>query len=282
MFGKLLKNDLKSQWHSVSVIFLCIAIIVCAAELFISLCIAEIIPFKQSFFKFGAVTLSGIAVMLLMLFACIVILITVGLLFSKTTFGRAGYLTLTLPVKTSSLIWSKTISGLIWTFVVYFLFFGSACLWFTQSSFANDELRPLMETVLSAFFNLSLETIISMVIYGFAILAIVMFFIVQCMYFSITCSHVSPLSKLSVFSAVIIFFASFGAVAYLAYKICVIFPFGFVMHNGTITLTSNVFETFDAVGGLPIIISFPLFILVVSVLLHFPITALTKHKVNVK
>ncbi len=282
MFGKLLKNDLKAQWHSVSVIFLCIAFIVCAAELFISLCIAEIIPFKQSILKFGAVTLSGLGVMIAMLFACIVILITVAMLFSKTTFGRAGYLTLTLPVKTSSLIWSKTISGLIWTFVVYFLFFGSMCLWVTQSSYAYDELKPLIETVLSAFFNLSLETIFAMVIYGFAILATLMFFIVQCLYFSITCSHVSPLSKLNVFSAVIIFFASLGSVIGLSYEMYKYIPFGMVVHNGTITLTSNVVETFDAVGGLPIIISIPLFILVISVGLHFPITYLTKHKVNVK
>ncbi len=282
MFGKLLKNDLKAQWHSVSVIFLCIAFIVCAAELFISLCIAEIIPFKQSILKFGTVTLSGIAVMLAMFFACIVILIAVGLMFSKTTFGRAGYLTLTLPVKTSSLIWSKTVSGLIWTFVVYFLFFGSMCLWFTQSSYANEELRPLMETVLSAFFNLSLKTIISMVIYGFVILAMLMFFIVQCLYFSITCSHVSPLSKLSVFSAVIIFFATFGTVAGLTFGVFKVLPFGMVVHSGTITFTSNVIETFETVGGLPIIISIPLFLLAISILLHFPITYLTKHKVNVK
>ena len=282
MFGKLLKNDLKAQWHSVSVIFLCIAIVVCAIELFISLCLKNIISFDNAWLKFGVVCFSGIAVMLLLFFACIVIQVAVGMLFSKTTFGRAGYLTLTLPVKTSSLVWSKTISGLIWTFIVYFLFLGSAWLWVSQSSFANDELRPMLEAVLNGFFNLSLKTIFSMVIYGFAILAIVMFFVVQCMYFSITCSHVSPLSKLSVFSAIIIFFASFGTVAYLTYEICVISPFGLVVHNDTITITSNVFETFNSVGGLPIIISVPLFLLAVSVLLHFPIAYLTKHKVNVK
>ena len=34
MFGKLLKNDLKAQWHSMSVVFLCTFIIAVVAEIF--------------------------------------------------------------------------------------------------------------------------------------------------------------------------------------------------------------------------------------------------------
>ena len=107
MFGKLLKNDLKAQWYSVAPIFLCIFVIAAVSEIFVLVSKNNVVS-----------TLGGLLVSLVLLFACFVIIIAVAMMFSKTVFGRAGYLTLTLPVKTRSLIWSKTLSGLIWTYAV--------------------------------------------------------------------------------------------------------------------------------------------------------------------
>ena len=99
MFGKLLKNDLKAQWSSVSSIFLIILIASVVAEIAIAVSKSAVVTL-----------LGGLLVSVLMLFACFVIVITVAMMFSKTLFGRAGYLTLTLPVKTNKLVWSKSLS----------------------------------------------------------------------------------------------------------------------------------------------------------------------------
>ena len=106
MFGKLLKNDLKAQWHFVSTIYLCAFIVAAVAE-----------GFALFSKKDMVVVLCSFLVILILAFTSLVTLITVAVMFSNTLFGRAGYLTLSLPVKTGALVRSKTLSGLIWIFV---------------------------------------------------------------------------------------------------------------------------------------------------------------------
>ena len=80
MFGKLLKNDLKAQWHSVNIILLCLAIICVAAEVFAMVC-------KNNMLS----VLSGLLVFAVLVFACIVMVIAVSMLFSKTRFSFQNF-----------------------------------------------------------------------------------------------------------------------------------------------------------------------------------------------
>ena len=91
MFGKLLKNDLKAQWFSVSAIYFCalIAVVVCEIG-------ANVLKDQKQ------IVLCGGGVCLALLVASVTTLITVAIMFKNTMFGKAGYLTLTLPVKTGS------------------------------------------------------------------------------------------------------------------------------------------------------------------------------------
>lgn len=284
MFGKLLKNDLKAQWHSVSTIFLCIFIIAGFAEAVVMYSVKDPLNiFKGK--ELVAVTLGGILVCTVMFFACIVILIAVALMFSKTTFGRAGYLTLTLPVKTSSLIWSKTVSGLIWTYSVYTLFFASFFLWIHQvGECMGGDLQSMADQIFILLFGTSTSTILGLATYYLSWIAIAMFLVVQCLYFAITCSNVKPLSYASPVFAIVIFFASFAAIFGISLLVNKFVPFGMLVNNDVITIASNVIKTKNESlpGAYTYVFSGPVFMLGTSIALSLPITTLIKHKVNVK
>ena len=284
MFGKLLKNDIKAQWHSVSTIFLSIFIVAGFAELLVLYSIKDVFNIWNDK-KLIFVAIGGIVVCLAMFFACIVILITVGLMFSKTTFGKAGYLTLTLPVETNSLIWSKTISGLVWTYITYMLFFGSFFLWIYQvGECMGGDLQDLADQLFMLLLGQSTQTIISLAIYYLVWVAIAMFLVVQCMYLGITCAHTSKFSKLGPIATVLIFFGSFGVIVGLTLIIGKIIPFGMIVHDDIITLSTNVTKAQQELyrHGSKFVFSGPLFMLLSSILLSSPITYLTKHKSNIK
>ncbi len=274
MFGKLLKNDLKAQYHSMSAIFFGIFIISLSAEI--------VALFSKT--DLGKV-LGGLVVMAALLFACFFILIAVGLMFSKTMYGRAGYLTLTLPVKTSKLIWSKTLSGLIWTFAVYFLFVGSCVLWFFQvKDLVGQEALESAETLLKLFGAPSFKMLAVILIFFAVSLGITMLLITQSIYLGITVSNVKPFSKLGVIGALIVSFACFLIIQSISSSVDELLPIGMVVSSKAITFTSNTVQALHNAGAQAVSISFmgPIFRLIVGILLHFPISFLAEKKVNVQ
>ena len=106
------------------------------------------------------VVLCGGGVCLALLVASVTTLITVALMFNNTMFGKAGYLTLTLPVKINSLLASKTVSGLIWIFSVYALLIGSLVLWLYQiKTILGDQMTDTIDSLLEIFGVPSVKTI---------------------------------------------------------------------------------------------------------------------------
>ncbi len=273
MFGKLLKNDLKAQWHSMSTIFSVIMAVAVIGEA------CTVFSDKQVVIVFG-----GLAVILSLLFACAFILIAVAMLFSKTMFGRAGYLTLTLPVKTSSLIWSKTVSGLIWAFAVYFLFIGSFILWIHQvKETLGGDVVESAEAILSIFGVPSFKVISIVVIFFSVSLAVSILLIVQSLFLGVTCSNITPVSKLGNIGAIAIFAVTFLALQKVSTEASALLPFGMVVSPDLITFTSNTNEAaLNMVDPVKINFVGPLLRLIFGIALHFPIVYLTKNKVNVK
>ncbi len=274
MFGKLLKNDLKAQWHSMSFIFLCTFIVAAVAEIFTLTADNEVI-----------MAMGGLIVTLALAFACIIIIIAVAMMFSKTMFGRAGYLTLTLPVKTGALLTSKTISGLIWVFTVFSLFLGSIFLLAYQIREAmGEDVMESAEELLHLFGVPSFLTIF-MGIFSFCLsLSILILVVIQSLQLSITLSHVSPISKFGNFGAIIIFFVLFAIIDSVASSISEAIPCGFVVTEEVLKFTSDINKTkatmgFDALG---INIIGTLIRFASAIALHFPTKYLIKHKVSVK
>lgn len=274
MFGKLLKNDLKAQYHSMSAIFFAIVIIAVGGE-FVAL-------FAKS--DLGKI-FGGVAVMAALLFACVFILIAVAMMYNKTMFGRAGYLTLTLPVKTGKLIWSKTISALIWTYLAYFLFLGSCFLWFGQvKDIMGEEALQSTELLLSLFGAPSFE-MLSVVLIFFAVsLAISALMIVQSIFLGITLSNVKPFSKLGIIGIIIFSFSIFYCLQALSNGFSAILPVGMVISPDIVTFTSDTAKTAAELGKGVITINFsgPVFRLIAGIVLNIPVTYLTKNAVNIK
>ncbi len=274
MFGKLLKNDLKAQWHSMSAVFLCTFIVAVVAEIFT----------LTSSIK--AITImGGLLVSLALGFACIIIIIAVALMFSKTMFGRAGYLTLALPVKTGSLLKSKTISSLIWVFSVYALFIGSLILWVFQVQDAlGEEVMDSVESLLQIFGVPSFLTIFMGIMFFCISLAILVLVAVQSLQLAITLSHVSPVSKFGNLGAIVIFFALVGVIQSISTGISEIIPFGLVVTPDVVKITSDIYETKATMGinAMSVNVIGSLLRLGFAVALHFPAKFLIQHKVNVK
>ncbi len=274
MFGKLLKNDLKAQWHSMSTIFLCAAVVAVAAEIFT-------LASDEKAIK----VMGGMLVFIALGFACIVVLIAVALMFSKTMFGRAGYLTLSIPVKTSSLLVSKTVSGLIWIFSVYALFIGSLFLWVYQVQEAlGDQILDSVEDILSIFGVPSFLTIFIGVIFFLISLAVITLVMVQALQLSITCSNISPISKFGNVGTVVMFFVIFLVVQSVTTELSDIFPIGFVVTSDAIKFTSNLARTKIAMGGTGLSISIcgSIFRLLAAIGLHYPTVYLIQKKINIK
>ena len=274
MFGKLLKNDLKAQWHSMSVVFLCTFIVAVVAEIF-----------TVTSDNKAVTVMGGMLVSLALGFACIIIIIAVAMMFSKTMFGRAGYLTLSLPVKTGSLLASKTISSLIWVFVVYALFLGSLFLWVFQVKDAlGEEVMESAENLLKLFGVPSFLTIFMGAISFCISLAVLVLVAVQSLQLGITLSHVSPVSKFGNIGSIIIFFVLFAVIQSVSNAVADLLPCGLVITPELIKITNDINATKAALGinamGINIIGS--LVRLVIAIGLHFPTKYLIQHKVNVK
>lgn len=274
MFGKLLKNDLKAQWHSMSVVFLCTFIVAIVAEVFTLTSNNKTITI-----------LGGLLVSLALGFACIIIIIAVAMMFSKTMFGRAGYLTLSLPVKTGVLIKSKTISSLIWIFSVYALFMGSLVLWVFQVKDAlGEEVMESVESLLKLFGVPSFLTIFMGIMFFCISLAVLVLVAVQSLQLAITLSYVSPVSKFGNLGAIVIFFSLVGIIQSISTGISEVIPFGFVITPDVVKITSDIYETKAAMGinAMSVNVIGSILRFAFAIALHFPTKFLIQHKVNVK
>lgn len=270
MFGKLLKNDIKAQWHLVSGIYLSALIVAAAAEGF-------------AFFseKQLVVVLCSFLVILILAFTSLVTLITVGVMFSNTLFGRAGYLTLSLPVKTGSLVRSKTLSGLIWIFVSYGLLIGSIFLCVARvRSVLGEQIAASADTLLALFGIPSVFSIlVALVVMCISFIAVILL-TVQSLYLAISLSHVSPISKLGNFGAIVMFFVILGVLQSLTVKIGGLWNFGVVITDSALTFTNDIYAASGAalkVGLFGTVLRAAL-----GIALHWPITYIIKEKVNIK
>ena len=274
MFGKLLKNDLKAQWHSVSIILLCIGIICIVGEIFATFTKNNILS-----------AVAGMGVFFVLVFASFVMVIAVSMLFSKTVFGRAGYLTLTLPAKTRDLVWSKTVSGLIWIFSVFSLMIGSMFLLVYQVDQRFGKEIEAAADLLSLFGAPSFSVVFVIVAIFTTIFAVLILLTVQCIYLGITLSNVSPISKLGNFGAVIISFVGIWAIYTLSNTIGDFLPMGVVLTETKVMVTTDFANTIHTLGDQVIFkqnLTGVILSLAGALLLNIPITSLIKNKVNIK
>lgn len=223
MLGKLTKNSFKANMSSVSGVYL--AMIILGAVMGILLLIDWS---KWGDLGFGLGTLiKCLAAGALCLTAFIGVIMTlVGVIseYSRNMFGAEGHLTMTLPVKSSTLLLSKWISGSFWVLVSY----GVLCLCafgsfiyiinHTLSAIENNAMYysvyevvvQMIEELCKAFDVVMprmdlLVNLASMYAFEFAIRLCGFVILI---YFSITLSHCKPFHKAGKFGGIIYFFLS--------------------------------------------------------------------------
>ena len=269
MFGKLLKNDLKAQWYSVSAIYFCALIAVVVLEIGANVLKED----KQ-------IALCGGGVCLALLVASVTTLITVAIMFNNTMFGKAGYLTLTLPVKMNSLLASKTLSGLIWIFSVYSLLIGSLVLWLYQIKLIlGDQMTDTIESLLEIFGVPSVKTITIGVITACILFAAIILLLVHCMYLSLTLSQIKPISSFGKFGTIVLFFVLIGSLLSLSGTVSDMLPINIVVSETAILFTS---DSTVVDGTMNFRLTGAIFNILASVVLQFPMAFLINKKINLK
>lgn len=199
MLGKLIKNEFKSNLHSIGLIY--IIAIACMA-------------FMAAAYIFKITWISVLATIVLMISGVIAVIVTffcVVMNFQKTLYRDQGYLSFTLPVTSGQLLASKTVCSFIWMLLSYILalviFVG---VYFYSSAMVGDDMKMAAELMLSLFADLpSKKTIIEVIVIICLYLFMLMVVLISEIYFSITLANTRILQKLGAFSGVITFFVLF-------------------------------------------------------------------------
>ncbi len=204
MTGKLIKHDLKAGARRMGNIYLS-AFIASIAMLFSALIESGIIM------KF----LTSSAVVVIAAVAVIVTFASIVFGANKSLFGREGYLTQTLPVRTSSLIFAKWFSSSVWLVISYsfcVVAIFSIFIYWTTKNQQGAEFYDMIYSFLQSF-GIGAETVYKKY---FIVVALIALFntciLVMFILFAITLSNIRPFHKLG----------SFGVILYLALTIFVI------------------------------------------------------------
>ena len=204
MTGKLIKHDLKAGVRRMGTIYL-VAFIASMAMIFTSIAETGILM------KF----LTSAAVVII---AAVAVIVTFGSIIfgaNKSLFGREGYLTHTLPVRTSSLIFSKWVSSSIWLIVSYAFCIVAAFSIFVYWTSANEQGAEFFDMIYAFLqsFGIGAEAIVKKYVIVVALIALFnACILVMFIMFAITLSNIKPFHKLG----------NFGVILYLAVTIFVI------------------------------------------------------------
>ena len=279
MFGKLIKNEIKSSAHSIGFIYIVTAILIGLFE----------VAYATNNTKIGTIalvllTITGIAAIVVTFFMIIV-------QFNKSLFGNQGYLSFTLPVSSGQLLASKALVACFWMIASWIV----SILVITIIAF---KLNTLIET--SEFFGMNIKDlgklfVSSMVGDDFSAKCLVAFFgalavyalvvviqLISELYFAVTLSNTRIMQKMGVFSIIVIFFAVFIISSLLLGFFTAKFPLGLqINYDSTLAITKSLNVASDNV--LTIVPLGGIFFSVISAALLFVATSLLMDsKVNIK
>ena len=270
MLGKLVKNEIKHSAHTMAGIYLSALITI----VIMGLAYLADIPWLSTLSTFALIAI-----------ACLSVVITfIGIIvnFNKTLFRDQGYLSFTLPVKTSQLLASKAIVAFFWmilSYVIAIALFG--CVTFYVNSLIGENNIALIKALLNIFANLPAEKSLKQLL---AVMAAGIFiqlaFLISELFFAITFSNTRVMQKTGTFGAILIFFAVFvvsqiGLFVFTNYIPLAVLP--------TETGLSLVYgKTMAELGGMSFGISGILFQLLAGAGLFWATGWLMEHKVNIK
>ncbi len=227
MLGKLTKNSFLANMSSVSHVYVAMGVII---VIMLGLLFIDWASWGDTGIGLGLVVkiIAGSALCITSAIGMIMTLTGIVSEYQRNMFGSEGHLTMTLPVRSSTLLLSKWISGSFWVLLSYVVLclcaFGSF-LYIVKHSVdivqGNDMYYSVYELVLEMVEQLcysagiatpSLAVLLSLAsIYAFdGAVRIVVFVIL--VFFSITITHCRPFHKAGKFGNILYFFLSFFGV----------------------------------------------------------------------
>jgi len=255
MLGKLIKNEFKSSAHSVANIYLAAGITI------VIMLLSYVVKIKW------ISTLSTVALLLISVIAVIITLVAVITNFYKTLYGQQGYLSFTLPVKSSHLLTAKALVSFAWILISYII---TIAIWvgvyvYAAAMVGKDTMTAL-KTMMQIFAGMPNASVIRqlLVIFCIMIFAQIAVFIAE-IYFALTLANTKTFQKIGMVSAIFIFFGVFIVMQILVFVLTNIVPISLVASveglsvsftqnmmsstgNLTLGLTGFIFEVFAAAG----------------------------------
>ncbi|MBQ6708771.1 MAG: hypothetical protein IJM97_07480, partial [Clostridia bacterium] len=210
----------------------------------------------------------------------------------RSLFGPQGYLTFTLPVKSSNLFFSKALVSFIWV-LLSFVFVGAilAFLFFYLIAQTSASVKDLAKTLYSFVQQIKGIPDFDTVKYLMVLLVVIGFIgllaFVCKVYFAMTLAHTKLFQKMSAPLASIIVYFILYLISQLVNVFCMTsVPIAIVVSGNSVylSLTRGMLESIANIS--PNYIPFPIggyiFTILFSVVLYFVTSYLIKNKVNVK
>ncbi len=197
--------------------------------------------------------------------------------YSSSIYGNEGYLTNTLPLKPSQIIWAKLINFLIWIFISYFVIFVSMFILFPFEFFIRNIIR---DPEFYQNLNIAVKTILSS--------KYLFIFILQFIYNFL--SHIQNILMIFLSIAIANLFKSYKVVAGVIAFFLISLIFSFIGTSISYSTIGNlnladIYDEFDPIifnslknGNIISII----YSLVSSVLLFFGVHYLHTHNLNLE
>lgn len=182
---KLLKYELVGSYRQYLTSF----------SVYILLCLATpFLPDKISGFFMGLVMVAVAGITMS-------IFINVIIQYTKSMFGRPGYLTLTLPVSSKQLVASKLIGATIWsTLASVILFIGVGILLFLSANISISDIFMMVEEMFKLVIKFPLEIFQSLLFALMSLLAMIASF-----YLTITFVHTKYITKHRIFIGIALY-----------------------------------------------------------------------------
>lgn len=275
MIGKLIKHDLIAGARRMGNIYASAAIAI------VALLISAF--FNNGFLKF----ICSAAIIIVAFVAVIVTFASVVFGANKTLFGREGYLTHTLPVRTSSLVFSKWLTSSIWVIISYALVviaIVAVYIYWTVEDQGGAEVYDMIYSFAQSF-GLGAENIyknyliISAIIGLFNACIFVMFIM-----FAITLSNISPFHKLGSFGVIIYLALTIAVIQGAAYGLENLCDITLVIQQSGISMTIDraAIEMLDYTNAATIGLTGVYFKAIVTAFLYIITVQLTESKINLK
>ena len=240
MFGKLVKHEFRATARIIPFVYL----------VTIFLAIVHIIMTKL---HFDAASKISLALMIMMCVAQVVVASALVVWrYYKNMYSNESYLTHTLPVKPSLLLWSKLLVGFIWTLCSFLIGIAvSAVVLITEFMKSADQLAEISKgyhSLLLLFGLQNQEAVLWIIVIAWMIVMYVMFLAEA--YFAITVGSLSKMHSLGIGGPILVYFAEYIALQVVGTLTILFFPLGLEMSTtadgalgGFKLVTQNMFSS---------------------------------------